>query len=88
LFFSCGWGGWSGILSLGLTWLYVGWDGMRMGKYVGSWIVAVCNKGLVASNFCRRFSDKVSLCVGVVLLNWHTTLVALGLFAFLVWVVF
>ncbi len=45
LFFSLRWDGWSGILSHGLTWFYVGWDGMRMGKYVGSWILAVCNRG-------------------------------------------
>ena len=59
-----------------------------MGKYVGSWIFAVCNIGFVACNFCRRFSDKVSLCVDVVLIELHTTLGALDLVAFLVWAVF
>ena len=58
LFFSCGWDGESGILPHGLTWFHVGWDGMRMGKYVGSWILGVCNRGFVTSYFCRHFSDN------------------------------
>jgi hypothetical protein len=53
LFFSLLWDGWSGILSRGSTWFNVGWDGMRMGKYVESWILAVCGV-----NCCTVFSSS------------------------------
>ena len=34
LFFGFCWDGWGGFCSRALCWLYVGWDGMRMGGYI------------------------------------------------------
>ena len=74
-----------------------------MGKYVESWIPAVCSKGFVASNFAGTsqimklfsfstclfsvFDQIVFSLCGCGAYELHTTLVALDLVAFLVWAI-
>jgi hypothetical protein len=42
LFFGLCWAGWAGFCSRAVCWLYVGWDGTRMGGHVG---VDACGVG-------------------------------------------